>query len=788
MQRIVPIVCLLFIAVGAESATSSGTSRTTSADAKSSEPSLSARESQTVRAIFSIAIAVEAHAVDNDLYPEGDSLESIRAAITPNYIREVPLADGWGTPMTYRVNAARTVYRIVSAGADRTFERGVAIPGATKEDVHTPEPSRDIVFENGVFVQSPPDTQRYLSASRPSSQTESLSGASKVFAETAASVLMLVTTSADGKPVAFGSGFVVSGRQIVTNAHVVRGGTVHARLGKSTLPLKVDRLDTTNDLAVLSSEVALEAKPLALAAETPPTGSTVYAIGNPAGLERSISSGILSGVRSVEGRRLLQISAPVSHGSSGGPLLDDDGQVIGVTVAAFEDGQNLNFAVPSDYVIRILRGEVSEDVTWAHLEQQIKDLRQRLEDTPDSPTNRDKRAGLQHSLQLSLEKALTTTVLEVSDLVWLSNIAVVVNEEFAVAVAARAVRMAPGTKTYLALGRAQLHLAQGGGGDVRETALKQAEEAFRAALRLATEPSAYLYFNMGLALSMLEKANEAELWFLRALEMTEAREYIHGSIVKELWMSAKASGRHRESDQWFERLSSLDRASAEEWKARAEELCRRSENKACGEAYKNAAVTGGDWVMWCNATVAFARDGGDDDGVLYCGRKCLSLKGDDEYSKIGRAQAHQRIARVLNKRGVFEEALTHARAAKSLLPNDASTLTLESAALLGLNRGHEAIAAAKEAVRLSDGGDAEMHYYLGRAYYEQSRWSLAMQSFERAAELDPKHARAALGTASCLEQMGHAPEAARWYEEALRRNPAQKGREDILERIRRLGR
>ena len=75
-------------------------------------------------------------------------------------------------------------------------------------------------------------------------------------------------------------------------------------------------------------------------------GSSIVVIGNPEGLEKSVTNGLVSGVRTIEGQKLFQISAPISHGSSGGPVFDDKGQVIGVVVAFLSDGQNLNFAIP----------------------------------------------------------------------------------------------------------------------------------------------------------------------------------------------------------------------------------------------------------------------------------------------------------------------------------------------------------------------------------------------------------------------------------------------------------
>src|SRR5262249_21669550 len=79
-------------------------------------------------------------------------------------------------------------------------------------------------------------------------------------------------------------------------------------------------------------------------------GEQIYVAGNPEGLEGTFSQGIISAIRELPAGRILQITAPISPGSSGGPVLNQQGQVIGVAFATLRDGQNLNFALPSSHV------------------------------------------------------------------------------------------------------------------------------------------------------------------------------------------------------------------------------------------------------------------------------------------------------------------------------------------------------------------------------------------------------------------------------------------------------
>jgi len=153
---------------------------------------------------------------------------------------------------------------------------------------------------------------------------------------------------------ALGSGFFVANRVIATNLHVIAGATsASAKLvgQEGTLPvIGIVAMDTARDLALLKIEGA-GGLPVALGdSRATAVGDEVYVVGNPRGLEGTFSQGIVSGVRRIGSDTLLQITAPISPGSSGGPVLNNRGEVIGVAVASFEGGQNLNFAVPTAYV------------------------------------------------------------------------------------------------------------------------------------------------------------------------------------------------------------------------------------------------------------------------------------------------------------------------------------------------------------------------------------------------------------------------------------------------------
>jgi S1-C subfamily serine protease len=158
-----------------------------------------------------------------------------------------------------------------------------------------------------------------------------------------------------------GSGFYVSPDVVVTNAHVVDGaGYVELKKNLKDKPIRVLEIlavDRDADVALLrASEIGV---PLVLSDFLPGAGEPVVVISSPLGLEKTVSQGIISGFREHNKKRYLQITAPISPGSSGGPVLNRQGKVLGVTAFILEGNhaQNLNFAIPSHEIQRVLNGQ-----------------------------------------------------------------------------------------------------------------------------------------------------------------------------------------------------------------------------------------------------------------------------------------------------------------------------------------------------------------------------------------------------------------------------------------------
>jgi S1-C subfamily serine protease len=168
------------------------------------------------------------------------------------------------------------------------------------------------------------------------------------------SVVSVITYNAKGEVTLTGSGFFVRPGQVLTNLHVVEGAH-HAEVrtfegkGKTYTVAGLTNVDEDGDLAVLSVEMPLDrASVVETAAAAPEEGEHIFVIGNPLRLEGSVADGIVSAVREVPGLgRIVQITAPISHGNSGSPVFNMKGQVVGVVTIRVMNGQNINLALGS---------------------------------------------------------------------------------------------------------------------------------------------------------------------------------------------------------------------------------------------------------------------------------------------------------------------------------------------------------------------------------------------------------------------------------------------------------
>jgi len=179
------------------------------------------------------------------------------------------------------------------------------------------------------------------------------------------SVVSVLTYDAKGEPLISGTGFFLRPGEIVTNMHVIKGAQrveIHTLEGKGrTYPVTgALAIDEEADLALLSVNLPGEkSRPLPLATSLPEEGEQIFLIGNPLRLEGSVSDGIVSAVREVpDVGRIIQITAPVSHGNSGSPLFNMRGQVIGIVTVKVTNGQNINLALGASRIAVLQAGRL----------------------------------------------------------------------------------------------------------------------------------------------------------------------------------------------------------------------------------------------------------------------------------------------------------------------------------------------------------------------------------------------------------------------------------------------
>ena len=172
------------------------------------------------------------------------------------------------------------------------------------------------------------------------------------------SAVAIETFDARGVQITRGSGFFIDLDRVVTNRHVIENAhraEVHSFNG-NVYPVKgVVAVDAEGDIAVLRVEAPPgQVHPLSLDRTSPQEGESVVVIGNPFGLEGSVTNGIVSAVRDIPTfGRIIQITAPISPGSSGSPVVNMHGQVIGVATLQITGGQSINFAIPSERISQL---------------------------------------------------------------------------------------------------------------------------------------------------------------------------------------------------------------------------------------------------------------------------------------------------------------------------------------------------------------------------------------------------------------------------------------------------
>jgi len=214
--------------------------------------------------------------------------------------------------------------------------------------------------------------QRTVSSSMPMQSTTTIVSSvkgrkEKSFEELAllaSSIVMIEVHNRSGEVMGIGSGIMIGKKgYILTNHHVVHDGWYYSvRIendDKTYQTNEVIKYNSVQDLAVIRIDRALSPLPVYNGRDKLVRGQKVVAIGSPLGLFNSVSDGIISGFRKMDKVDVIQFTAPTSPGSSGGAVLNMFGEVIGISSAGMDRGQNLNLAVPYDCINLFIQGFVS---------------------------------------------------------------------------------------------------------------------------------------------------------------------------------------------------------------------------------------------------------------------------------------------------------------------------------------------------------------------------------------------------------------------------------------------
>jgi len=177
--------------------------------------------------------------------------------------------------------------------------------------------------------------------------------------KTKSAVVLIQTFNDNNQPIGQGSGFFVNNKgHIVTNYHVIEGAYRATVKTSSGIEYPVEGIIAKNadaDIVKLIVNIPDANTPfLNLSEIVPSEGQDIVVIGNPLGFESTVSPGIVSAVRDIPAfGKILQITAPISPGSSGSPVINSKGEVIGIATLVLKEGQNLNFAITSDKIIAL---------------------------------------------------------------------------------------------------------------------------------------------------------------------------------------------------------------------------------------------------------------------------------------------------------------------------------------------------------------------------------------------------------------------------------------------------
>jgi tetratricopeptide (TPR) repeat protein len=360
------------------------------------------------------------------------------------------------------------------------------------------------------------------------------------------SAVAIETFDSRGEKLSRGSGFFVDTDRVVTNRHVLEGAhraEIHSSTG-TVYPVKsVLAVDAEGDIALLKIDAPPGAiRPLPLVRTSPQEGESIVVIGNPLGLEGSVTNGIVSAVRDIPTfGRIIQITAPISSGSSGSPVVNMQGQVIGIATLQITGGQSVNFAIPSERISQL----------QATAPMSLSDLIVASGRNKRARAVQSFRDGLSFLSKDDCEKALPYFEKAVeSDSSYADAWAQsgFCNEKLgrhaeALDASKKAVNLKPSAESYFNIGLASFYLKQ----------YRDAADAYRQAIKLDPYNAADAHYALGLVYRDWGRADEEIQAYKQAIRLKPD----YTSAYERLGMRYMRSKKYSEAVEVFRQLTAL---------------------------------------------------------------------------------------------------------------------------------------------------------------------------------------------------------------------------------------
>ena len=576
------------------------------------------------------------------------------------------------------------------------------------------------------------------------------------------STALIITYGKDGKVSGQGSGFFVSQTgHIITNRHVLEEASraeIKTAQGKIHPITHIIAEDKEGDLVLASVDIPLgSVHPLELSKSVPQVGQHIVVIGNPFGLVGTVSDGIVSAVRDIPAfGKIIQISAPISPGSSGSPVVNMKGQVIGIATSQMAKGQNLNFAMPSQRAAKLKPGRPKTLAQWQTptLNKQLASAEQNYRRALAHLWKEDYKQALPF-----LEKAAEGNPQHAK--AWFC-IGFCMGELGRWGEAVMPFRQVIRINPEDAVAWGSLSVAYGQLGLYR-----QQLEAMKQVVRINPEDAVH-WNSLGVAYGKLGSHAEAITAYKQAIRIRPDSAQAHYNLGAVYFII----GRYPEAIEAYKQVIRIkpDYAKAYYFLGTAHrELGRYAEAIA---AHKQAIRIEPDYAHSHNSLGLIYGSLGRYTEAIAAHKQAIRIKPDD-------AAAHNNLGFTYSDLGRHTEAVAACKEAIRINPDYGKAHHNLGLAYGDLGRYAEAIAAYKQAIRIKP-DYAEAHNNLGNAYTGLGRYAEAIAAHKQAIRIKPDYAYAHTSIGSIYHKLGRYTEAIAAHKQAIRIDPEEAHYYDCL--------